>query len=154
MAKLPSTPIITVLTGLATLFPTWIPSFMPNSVTPDKIWKNENVMKEFTSARRGEMSLNGGGRALCLGTALALVRTLQNVREEAIPGLSVPYFVAHGSHDFGVPLAGTEYLVEHSTTPEEDRSVRIIDGGYHCLLSEDDREDTAGALIDWMNSRV
>ncbi len=127
---------------------------MPNPVSPDRIWNNEDVAKEFTSERRRELRLSAGGKKFCLGTALGLVNALEKAREEAIPRLTVPFYVGHGTNDFGVPISGTEYLLEHAATPEEDRCVNIIEGAYHDLLSCESREETLRSMIEWMNSRI
>ena len=137
------------------------------------------------------MQLSAGGLKLCLGTALGVVNAMEKVREEAIQGLSVPFYVGHGTvsaslqamqaqiyiytistkafslhtffysrfnlylqNDFGVPIAGTEYLLEHSATPEDDRCVNIVEGGYHDLLSSEMREKVIGSMIEWMDSRI
>ena len=127
---------------------------MPHTVSPDRIWRNDEVREVFLSDRRKEMYLSAGGKKFCLGTALGLLNATNEVRSSAIPGLSVPFFVAHGTKDYGVPVSGTEYLVEHSTTAsDDDRCVRLVEDGYHCLLSEDTRLETAKALVDWLDSR-
>ena len=154
VGDLPPYPVVLLLTLLASQFPTWIPFFMPHKVSPDRVWKNEKVSKEYTSKRRREMRLSAGGSPFCLGTALGLVNALENVREVAIPGLSVPFHVSHGTHDYGVPVTGTEYLLEHSTTPEDKRGVNIIEGAYHDLLSDDAREEIVASIIDWMDSNI
>ena len=151
---MPSAPIVMFLTGLASLFPRWTPFFMPNPVSPDRIWRNEVVMQSFINERVREMGLAAGGLKFCLGTALALVRSLEAVKSETIPGLEVPFFVAHGTKDYGVPITGSEYLLKHAKTSEEDRCVRFIDGAFHCLLSEDTRYDTVNAMVTWMDSRI
>lgn len=154
IGDLPPKPVVIVLSALAKVYPKWTPFFMPHPVSPGRIWKNEQVRKEFTSGRRTEMGLDGSNQKFCLGTALGLLNALKAVREEVIPGLTVPFFVVHGTQDEGVPIAGTEYLLEHASTPESDRLTRIIDGGYHCIFSEDDKEETAKAMIDWMNEKA
>lgn len=154
IGDLPAKPVIDFLTLLAYYYPTWSPFFMPNPVSPDRIWQDEEVMKEFTSDRRREMNISAGGKKFVLGTALGLLNALERVREDAIPGLEVPFYVGHGTNDFGVPLSGTEYLLQHAATAEEDRCVNILDGGYHDLLSEENREETVGSVLDWMDSRV
>ncbi len=143
-----------VLSTLAKMFPTWTPFFMPNPVSPERIWRNEKVRSEFLHGKRTRFALDGSGRKFSLGTGLGLLNAIENVQKEAIPGLSIPFFVAHGTHDYGVPVTGTEYLLKHATTPDENRCARIIEGGYHDIFSEDDREETAGAMIDWMNSQI
>ena len=153
-ADIPPKPVVLLLTSLAHVYPTWTPFFMPHTVSPERIWRNKKVREEFTSDRRREMALAGGGRKFCLGTALGLLRAITSVEKEVIPGLTSPFFVAHGTNDAGVPVGGTEYLASSSKTPKEDQCVRIIEGGYHDILSEDDREETVTALINWMNTRI
>ena len=142
------------LTLLANLFPTRTLFFMPDPVTADRKWDNEEVIKEFTSERRKEMELSAGGRKYCLGTALALLNALKAVREEAIPGLNVPFYVAHGTKDYATPISGSEYLLEHAATLEEDRCVNFVENAYHDLLSSKFREDVLNSMIEWMDGRI
>ena len=110
-------------------------------------------MREFNSERRQTMRLSSVGRKFYLGTALALVSSIKEVKENSIPGLSVPFFVAHGTEDIGVPVEGTEFLLQHSTTPQEDRSYLLVKGGYHDLLCEETKEQTVGSMLSWIESR-
>lgn len=153
IADLPPQPVVDLLTILAHLFPAWTPFFMPNPISPDRIWDNAEVAKEFNTARRKEMRLSGGGEKLRLGTALGVVNALEKVRE-AIPGLTVPFYVAHGTNDFGVPIAGTEFLLEHAATPKEDRCINFVVGAYHNLLSSKYRQEILDSMIKWMDSRM
>lgn len=154
VGDLPSPPVLETLKALAYVAPRWTPFFMPSTVSPERIWSSEEVRKVFLSERRKEMYLSASGKKFCLGTALGLLNATNEVRSSAIPGLSVPFFVAHGTKDYGVPIAGTEYLVEHSTTAsDEDRCVRLVEDGYHCLLCEDTKLETAQALVEWLDSR-
>lgn len=99
------------------------------------------------------LRLSSVGRKFYLGTALGLVNSIKQVRETAIPGLSVPFYVVHGTQDIGVPKEGTDYLLEHATTPKEDRCSLFVEGGYHDLLCEETKELTVGSIIDWMETR-
>jgi hypothetical protein len=155
VGDLPPPPVVAILTVLAAFFPTWVPFFMPDTISNERMWKDEEIMKEFTSDRRKEMRLSAaGGSKFCLGTGFGLVEATKDIREKVIPGLSVPFYACHGTDDYGVPVAGTEYLMEHASTPEEDRCVNIIEGERHDLLTEGSREETVASMIDWMNSRI
>lgn len=110
-------------------------------------------MKDFCSDHRRIQRLASVGRKFHLGTALALVNSIKDVKSDAIPGLSVPFFVAHGTKDAGTPIEGTQYLLEHATTPEIDRCVRFVEDGFHDLLSDETKEVTVAAMIEWMNTR-
>lgn len=153
VGDLPPPSVLAVLKGLAYVFPRSTPFFMPTTVGPERIWSNPIVRETFTAPRRKEMCLSGGGKKFCLGTALGLLNATDNLRETVIPGFSVPFYVAHGTKDYGVKVEGTEYLVEHSSTAEGDRCVNIVEDGYHCLLSEDNKMETMQSLIDWMDGR-
>merc|ERR1711935_780148 len=100
------------------------------------------------------MGLHSGGSPFRLGTAVGLLRALEEVRKIAIPGLTVPFAVAHGTDDYCVPIAGTDFLLEHATTPEDDRGVRRVKGGYHDLLSEETKVETMMFFMNWMNGRI
>jgi esterase/lipase len=127
---------------------------MPNPIDSSRTWSIEKVRKEFTSDRREEMCLSAGGQKLCLGTALALITALEDVRKDVIPGLNIPFFVCHGTNDYGVPISGSEYLIEHSVTEEKDMGVNFVQDEYHDLLSEKSRKEVVISMIDWMNSRI
>ena len=63
--------------------------------------------------------------------------------------LSVPFSVAHGTEEYGMPNAiGWMELsillsILHTMCKNEDgdRRIQIVEGGYYCLLSEDNKED-------------
>ncbi len=133
--------------GLAPLFPTWTPFFMPNPVAPDRMWRHPEVLKERTSQRYLEMGLDGSGLPYRLGTALNLVIALDEVRKTAIPGLSVPFCTVHGTADDGVPMEGSIYLLENSATPEEDREFHAIEDARHDIFADLLAEE---AMSHWM----
>ena len=153
IGDIPPAPVVMFLILLAGYFPQWTPFFMPNPISPSRIWKNEEVIKHMISERNQEMRL-GIVKKFCLGTALGLLRAVEAVRETAIPGLDVPFFVAHGTSDYGVPIAGSEYLLKHAKTPEEDRCVEFIKDGFHDLFSDDLRESILQTMVNWMDSRI
>mmetsp|Transcript_7039 Transcript_7039/g.8018 ORF Transcript_7039/g.8018 Transcript_7039/m.8018 type:complete len:350 (+) Transcript_7039:224-1273(+) len=154
IGDLPPTVIVKLLTYLASKYPTKTPFFMPATVSPERIWRVDEVREYFTAPREHEMRLHGGGNKFCLGTALGLLNALEESRTKAIPGLTVPFAVAHGTNDYGVPIAGTHFLLDHSVTPEEDREVRILEGAFHDLLSEESSDETMEFFIKWMSSRI
>jgi alpha-beta hydrolase superfamily lysophospholipase len=153
-AKLPPQPIIFALTLLAYFFPAQIPFFLPHRANPKNNWKHEKIMKKFHSDREKEMRLQNAGNRYRLGTALGLLEAVKAVHSTVIPGLNVPFSVAHGTKDVGIPASGTEYLLETASTPLKDRRVRIVDDGVHDLLSEDCREKTVEFFVNWMNDVV
>jgi alpha-beta hydrolase superfamily lysophospholipase len=155
VGDLPSYPVVLFLRyGLAPFFPRWTPFFMPNPISPDRIWLDKEVLALHTAPREEEMMIDGSGRPFCLGTAVGLLTALEIVRAETIPGLTVPFCAIHGAKDEGCPIAGTDFLDEHASTPKEDRAVHRLEGAYHDLLGDPAAEKTMDLMIQFMNDRV
>ena len=154
IGDLPPFPITFALRNiLAPLYPEWTPFFMPHPVNPESIWSDDEVRAKQTSEHSKRMNLGGCGKPFRLGTAAAMVSALEHAREVTIPSLLVPYFVSHGTKDSSVPISGTEYLLEHSKTPIEDRCVNKAEGSFHDLLSEPTAEQSIEVSLDWIIAR-
>ena len=110
-----------------TIIPEARPCFVPHPIAPGRVWKDEIVTSLQTSDKEKERGLQACGEKSRLGTAVGLVNVLEAVRNEDFPGFEVPFRVSHGSDDFGVPVADTEYLLENAASKE--RKVNIIEGG-------------------------
>lgn len=149
LGDLPPFPVYQILRyALAPLFPKWTPFFMPNPISPDRIWRYEEVLAERTSERYREMGIDGGGLPFRLGTALNLVLALEAVRAKAIPGLTVPFVSVHGTADYGVPIEGSQILYDKSATPSDDKEFHPIEGAYHDIFADPAAEV---AMEKWMN---
>jgi acylglycerol lipase len=152
---LPPTPVYQILRyGLAPLFPEWTPFFMPNPISPDRIWRDEEVRKIRSSARSIEMALEGGGNPFRLGTALNLVLALEEVRSSAIPGLKVPFLILHGTCDYGVMIQGSEFMMDKADTPMEDKELHRIEGAYHDLFGDPLAEECMEHTRKWILKRT
>jgi alpha-beta hydrolase superfamily lysophospholipase len=138
---------------LAPLFPRWIPSFMPNPISSDRIWSDPEVLQRHREPRIVEMKVSGAGDPYRLGTALNLVLCFDKV-VKAIPGYNVPFFLAHGTEDYGVKLEGSEYMWATVDTPEEDREFHKIDGGYHDLYSFKESTAIVKMMTSWIEKRI
>ena len=99
---------------------------MPNTLPPDRIWRDPEVRRIRTEKRYNEMLIDGGGDSFRLGTALNLVLALEEARNTSIPGLKAPFCILHGTEDAAVPIAGSEFLIEHAATPEADRQFHRV----------------------------
>lgn len=151
----PAAPVVFFLRYiLKPLIPTRTPFFMPNPVSPDRIWNNEEVREHPIFKRNKEINFDGSGKPFRLGTAVSLLNALEDVREIAIPGLKVPFCVVHGTADEATPIVGTDMLDEKSATPVSGKSINKEAGKFHDLLSDTDRHQTISIILDWMNSRV
>jgi len=155
LVELPPFPKYQILRyGLAPLFPKWTPFFMPNPMTPERLWRHPDILKERTSQRYLEMGLDGSGLPYRLGTAVNLGMALEEVRSKAIPGLKTPFCTIHGTADDGVPMAGSIFLVENCGTPGEEREFHRIEGACHDLLADPLAEEVIGYWISFVQKRL
>ena len=83
-----------------------------------------------------------------------LVAALEEVRNEAIPGLSVPFCCIHGTKDYGVPIEGSEFLMKHISTPDDRREFHRIDGGYHDIFSDPRAEEAMGHWLAFIQKQM
>eukprot|EP00978_Attheya_sp_CCMP212_P028289 scaffold97333_cov45-Attheya_sp.AAC.2 len=146
-SELPPAPVVFALRRIASVAPKWKPFFLPNPVSPDRIWKSPEVCQLMMAD-----PINGSGKPFRLGTAVAIVDSMEISRTYSIPGFQIPFMVCHGTLDHGVPLKGTVYLDEKSAT--KDKVVRIVEGAFHDLLGEPDAPETVQAMIDFMTSHA
>jgi alpha-beta hydrolase superfamily lysophospholipase len=156
IGDLPPAPVVFVLRYLlAPLFPLWIPFFMPNPVSPDRIWSHPEVSEHRSvTGRYMNMGIDMSGRPYRLGTGVNLILALEAVRSKAIPGLTVPYLCQHGTADHATPIAGSEYLYNQCATPDGDKLFIKHDGGYHDLLAEKNAaEKVVQNMLQWIDHR-
>ena len=155
VSDLPPKPVVWFLRYLmAPLFPTRTPFFMPNPVSADRIWSDPEVLAAFTNQRAMETTMEGGGRAFRLGTAVNLLRALEDVRQNVVPKLNVPFCVCHGKADKAVLVEGTEYLVRHAQTPETDQAVLLHEKAYHDIFSEPMRDEALRFIVAFLDERI
>ena len=127
---------------------------MPNPISADRIWKDPEVLKMRSDPRLKEMKIGGSGLPYKLGTAVALLVGMEEVQTKAIPGFKVPYFLAHGTEDYGVKIEGSEFLWRTADTPPEDRVFHHIEGAYHDLFSLEKSKDYLQMAVEWMETRI
>jgi alpha-beta hydrolase superfamily lysophospholipase len=157
IGDVPPFPVTFTLRYLITpLAPKWTPFFMPNPVSPERIWSDPEVLARQTEKRYLEMGIEGSGKPFRLGTAVALLTSLEVVRSQVIPKLTIPFCVFHGTRDEGVPIEGTDFLKKTARTPDSDRSIHRLEGAFHDLFSEPSptAEKTMEYAIQFMNQRV
>ncbi len=136
---------------LAPLFPTWTPFFMPHPISPGRIWKEEEPRKYYTKDTRG---LSAGGVPFCLGTAVGLLGALE-CAQGLFTVFKAAFHINHGSEDAGVPFEnGSQKLYKLCKTPEDQKELKIIPGGYHGLFSQLDAEDLINNEIEWIEKRI
>jgi acylglycerol lipase len=152
IGDVPSYPVVKFLTFLAYYYPTWRPFFMPNPVSPDRIWRDPAVRAIYSDKSLPANKVDGQGIPFRLGTGLNLLRALEDVRARVIPGLTVPYMILHGTEDHGVPISGSELLYEKSSSSEKEFLRKP--GAYHDLLADAVAEECMQDILDWVEKRL
>jgi alpha-beta hydrolase superfamily lysophospholipase len=151
---LPPRPVVALLTSLSRSYPTWIPFFMPNPVSTDRIWRDKQVLQIFDSKERREIGIEGGGKPFRLATAVGMLEAMRQLREDIIPNLTVPFCVSHGDEDCAVPMVGTEFLLKKAATPENDRAFQRLPGAYHDLMSDPVAQETLDFMIQFADKHI
>ncbi len=100
------------------------------------------------------MGLDGSGLAYRLGTAVNLVRALEEVRSNVIPGLTVLFCTVHGTADDGVPIEGSVFLVENSGTPRQQQEFHRIEDAFHDLFADPLAEQVMGHWTNFVQKRL
>lgn len=139
---------------LAPLFPRWMPFFMPNPVTPDRVWRDKRVLKERIDPRYLQMGIDGAGQTFRLGTALNMVLVMDEIQSKAVPGLNVPFCTIHGTDDLGVPIEGSKRLMDQSATPAEDKEMHSMEGVYHDMFTDFKAEECIGHWMKFIEKRI
>lgn len=127
---------------------------MPNPISANRIWKDKEVLERRRQPRSMEMHITGDGEPLRLGTALSQVLSMEHVVKHCIPGFSVPFYLAHGTEDYGVKIEGSEFMWRTVDTPVGDREFDVIDGGYHDLFSVAESQEYLERSVVWMEKRL
>jgi len=154
-ADTPGFPTYQVLRYILTpLRPKWRPFFMPNPISPERIWVDKKVCAEYTNARRAEMQVDACGIPFRLGTAVNMLLALEDVRSNAIPGFNKPFCIVHGDLDEGVPISGSKLLFEGCATPETQKEFHTIAGANHGLLADPKAEGVIGHLAKFVETRM
>lgn len=154
IGDIPPRPVLAILVFLAKRYPRWRPFFMINPVSPDRIWRDPEVLKIRSDPSFMAKQIDGSGSPFILGTALNLLNALKEVRENVIPGFHMPFMIFHGTMDFAVPLAGSEFMCANCATPESQRKFIRKEGAYHDLFSDFVAEECMSDVIDWINGRL
>jgi len=139
---------------LAPLAPKWIPFFMPNPVSKDRIWSDKEVLKFYEDPRKNEMGLDAVGLPFRLGTAVNLLAALEEVQNNAIPGYNRPFCIVHGDGDVAVPMSGSKLLYNDSDTLDNDKELHTIEGMYHGLLAEPKAEEVMTLITNFVDARM
>jgi alpha-beta hydrolase superfamily lysophospholipase len=159
-------PIYELLVFLAGYFPKWRPFFMPNPVSPHRIWRDESVRTAMIDPHGYHSHIDGSGRPFRLGTGLNLVQALAACRA-MLSELTTPFLILHGTKDYAVPIAGSELLWRMAPTsslalqpldssePRPSSRFCRLDGAYHDLLADPVVADQClDEIVQWIEGRL
>jgi len=155
IGDVPPFPITQILRYiLKPMAPTWTPFFMPNPISPDRIFRCKKVLGCYTEPKMAEMGLDQPGTPFRLGTAVGLLGGLEEARANAIPGFTTPFCIVHGANDEAVPLSGSELLFEKSSTPDADKEFHTIPEAFHGLMADPKAEEAVKLLTTFVDARL
>ena len=155
VGDLPPPPVVWLLKDvLAARYPQWIPFFMPNPVSADRIWRDEYVLQQQRLPTKQKWGIDGTGNPFCLHTAVELLGALNEVRDTAIPKLSLPLCSLQGSKDYAVVVESTTFLKKNVATPKEDSIIELVDGAYHDLLADPCAEQVIKTIDGFVKDRI
>jgi alpha-beta hydrolase superfamily lysophospholipase len=97
-----------------------------------------------------EDPLNHHGK-LPARTVAELANTI-SAFHDAVPRLTLPMLLMHGTDDPIVPPHGTEMVNERAGS--EDKTFIRYDGLYHEILNEPERDRVVGDIADWLDERT
>ena len=130
------------------------PAWIPSPIRETNIWRDPERIALAQAHNGIQAPPSQHPPYLSLWTLCVLMR---RVRDTAIPGLKVPFCVAHGRKDVAIPIVGSEWLVEQALEAglaEEDCTLQSYPEALHDLLSEPEAEGMVTWLVDWMSERV
>ncbi|HEX8351487.1 MAG TPA: alpha/beta hydrolase, partial [Pyrinomonadaceae bacterium] len=103
-----------------------------------------------------ELELAGNDPLIYRGRApMLLAATALNLLEENpsfYPEWRVPTLVLHGTADTYTDPEGSRELFK--TIASEDKTLHIVEGGYHELLNDRGRDETLRVLLTWLSRRL
>jgi len=151
---LPPFPVLQLLRYvLAPIAPKWTPFFMPNTVSPDKIWRDTAVCDYYTTPRKLEMKLDAIGKPFRLGTAVQLLKALEECRS-IVMNYKQSFCIVHGSNDIAVPISGSKLLFDNCVTSNDNKELHIINESYHGILAEPEAEEAMEHIISYVDKRM
>jgi alpha-beta hydrolase superfamily lysophospholipase len=68
------------------------------------------------------------------------------------PAWQIPTLVLHGTADTFTEPDGSRRFVEAISSP--DRTLHVVEGGYHELLNDLGAEETLGVVLGWLERRL
>lgn len=84
-------------------------------------------------------------------TGYELYQVMQFIQQEA-EKFTLPFLLIHGDADRLTNPKGSELFFGKAKS--EDKTFRLIPGGYHELINDSDREVVMQLIVDWVEERI
>jgi len=82
-------------------------------------------------------------------TGLEMLRAMVHVQEN-FHKIDLPVLILHGTEDRLADPQGSKWMIEKIKS--EDKSLELLDGLYHEITREPEKEDVFKSIIDWLSS--
>lgn len=106
------------------------------------------IPEELELVKNDPLIYRGRASMLLAATALKLLEANPSL----YPEWRVPTLVLHGTADtYTDPEGSREFF---KAIASEDKTLHIVEGGYHELLNDTDRDETLRVLLTWLESRL
>ena len=140
-AALQTFPVPRLLEKAAPYVARWRPRQVVTTLDLRKLSHDPAVARAY---REDPLNTVSGIRARLAHEILLASRRVQAHAE----AFTLPLFLTHGTGDRITPHAGSEWLAAHA--PSADVTLRLVDGGYHELMKEPDRDAIIAETADWI----
>jgi acylglycerol lipase len=100
------------------------------------------------AVRRDPLMYHGKMPARVAATAIEQ----DHVNWKRLPKWTVPTLILHGTADRATDPEGSRRLF--ATIASQDKTLHLVEGGYHELLNDDDRDETLQIVLKWLEERI
>ena len=121
---------------------------LPAPEVPAELSGLSRIPEELEFVDNDPLIYRGRAPMLLAATALNLIEDNPSL----YPDWRVPTLVMHGTVDTYTDPEGSRELFE--AIASEDKTLQIVEGGYHELLNDTDRDETLRVLLTWLGRRL
>jgi len=79
--------------------------------------------------------------------------SIERIRTEIVPKITVPFYIMHGSNDKIILLEGSQFVYDNAVQCK-DKKMQIYDQLYHELLNEPEKEKVYQDVLAWFISHL
>lgn len=121
---------------------------LPAPEAPAELSGLSRITGELESVKNDPLIYRGRAPMLLAATALNLLEEIPR----RYPDWRVPTLVLHGTADTYTDPGGSRELF--AAIASEDKTLHVVEGGYHELLNDTERDETLRVLLTWLGRRL